>query len=161
MLYTIEERLGCFRFKTSTQHQWSKDHRMVLNYPKTFQHFLPFDCSNNQSTPKDGHLDVSNALNGPWLKMKDFTCLTSGKTKKKISDEYWHFVEDKKNDFFFPPFNTRFIRVCFSNNYGGDDIRVQGIAFFGVDTRLINLLKDFKLENSLKTLLANVSQSLH
>lgn len=122
---------------------------------------LSLAFSNNQSTPRDGHIDVSNALNGPWLTMKEFTCLPTGKTSEKICKEYLTFVEDKKNDFFFPPFSTRFLRVYFSNNYGGDDIRVQGIAFFGVDTRLIHLLKDFKLENSLKALLDNVSRSLH
>jgi hypothetical protein len=31
----------------------------------------------NQSTPKNGHIDVSNAFNGPWLKVKDFTCSSS------------------------------------------------------------------------------------
>jgi len=39
------------------------------------------DClglfSDNQSTPKSGHIDVSNAFNGPWLKVKDFTCALS------------------------------------------------------------------------------------
>jgi hypothetical protein len=45
------------------------------------------------------------------------------------------------------------------DNYGGEDIRIQGIAFFGVDMRLINLLKEYGLENSLKTLLANVKNS--
>ncbi|CAF5129386.1 unnamed protein product, partial [Rotaria magnacalcarata] len=28
----------------------------------------------NQSTPRNGHIDVSTAFNGPWLKVKDFTC---------------------------------------------------------------------------------------
>ena len=35
--------------------------------------------SDNESTPKDGHLDVSNAIHGPWLTVKDFTCLLSCK----------------------------------------------------------------------------------
>ena len=39
--------------------------------------------SNNQSTPRNGHLDVSNAVNGPWLKMTDFTCVLSRKQQKK------------------------------------------------------------------------------
>ncbi len=39
-------------------------------------------CSENQSTPKNGHFDVSNTLNGPWLKVKDFTCLL---TRKKMN----------------------------------------------------------------------------
>jgi hypothetical protein len=100
--------------------------------------------SENQSTPKNGHFDVSNALNGPWLKVKDFTCLLN---------------QENKNDFFFPSLETRFIRVFILDNYGGEDIRIQGIAFFGVDMRLINLLKEYGLENSLKTLLANVKNS--
>ena len=33
---------------------------------------------------------------------------------------------------------------------------LQGIGFFGVDTRLVNLLQEYGLENSLNTLLANV-----
>ena len=69
-------------------------------------------------------------------------------------------VEDKKNDFFFPSFETRFIRIFFLNNHGSDEIRIQNIAFFGVDTRLLNLLEQFGLGKSLKTLLANVSNSL-
>ncbi|CAF1229518.1 unnamed protein product [Adineta steineri] len=94
----------------------------------------------NPSTPKNGHIDVSNALNGPWLKVKDFTCLPS---------------EENKNDFFFPSLITRFIRVFILDNYGGDDIRIQGIAFFGVDMRLVNLLQEYGLENKLNTLLRN------
>jgi hypothetical protein len=47
------------------------------------------DFSDNQSTPKNGHLDVSNALIGPWLKVKDFTCLITRKTRNSI------FMEDK------------------------------------------------------------------
>ena len=117
--------------------------------------------SANQSTPRDGHLDVSNALNGPWLRMKDFTCSLTRKTEKKTSFYIIDLivVEEKKNDFFFPSFNTRFIRIFILNNHGSDDIRIQGVAFFGVDTRLLNLLKQFGLENSLQTLLANVSHS--
>ena len=30
--------------------------------------------SNNQSAPRNIHIDVSNAVNGPWLKVKDFSC---------------------------------------------------------------------------------------
>ena len=33
-----------------------------------------FFFSDNHSTPKNGHIDVSNAFNGPWLKVKEFTC---------------------------------------------------------------------------------------
>jgi len=97
--------------------------------------------SENQSTPKNGHIDVSNALNGPWLKVKDFTCL---------------LTQGNKNDFFFPSLKTRFIRVFILDNYGAGDIQIQGISFFGVDMRLVDLLKEYNLENSLSTLLANV-----
>lgn len=99
--------------------------------------------SENQSTPKNGHFDVSNALNGPWLKVKDFTCL---------------FTQGNKNDFFFPVLTTRFIRVFILDNYGGEDIRIQEISFYGVDTCLVNLLKEYHLENSIDTLLANVKK---
>ncbi|CAF3717650.1 unnamed protein product [Rotaria sp. Silwood1] len=94
----------------------------------------------NQSTPRSGHIDVSNAFNGPWLKVKDFTCPIS---------------QGNKNDIFFPPFKTRFIRVFISDNYGGDDIRIQGIGFYGVDMRLVEKLREYGLEKSLQTLLAN------
>jgi hypothetical protein len=66
------------------------------------------------------------------------------------------YIEGNKNDIFFTPFKTRFIRVFITDNYGGNDIRIQGIGFFGVDMRLVNLLREYKLERSLHTLLANV-----
>jgi len=69
-------------------------------------------------------------------------------------------VEGNKNDFLFPSLETRYIRVFILNNYGGEDIRIQGIGFFGLDMRLVTLLKEFSLENSLNTLLANVSSSM-
>ncbi|CAF1498963.1 unnamed protein product, partial [Adineta ricciae] len=92
------------------------------------------------SAPRNGQLDVSNAVNGPWLKVKDFTCLLS---------------QGNKNEFFFPSLETRFVRVIFRDNYGGDDIRIETIAFFGLDVRLIELLCEYALENSLGTLLMN------
>ncbi len=117
------------------------------------------DFSDNQSTPKNGHLDVSNALNGPWLKVKDFTCLIT--RKKRISmyadDCFILILEGNKNDFLFPPLKTRYIRVFILDNYNGEDIRIQGIGFFGLDMRLVTLLKEYNLENSLQTLLSNVS----
>ncbi|CAF0885690.1 unnamed protein product [Adineta ricciae] len=94
----------------------------------------------NQSTPKSGHLDVSNAFNGPWLKVKDFTCSLS---------------QGNKTDIFFAPLKTRFIRVFITDNHGGDNICIQGIGFYGVDMRLVNLLREHGLERSLQTLLAN------
>jgi hypothetical protein len=42
------------------------------------------------------------------------------------------------------------------DNYGGKDIQIRKIAFFGVDMRLIHLLQEYGLENSLQTLLENV-----
>jgi hypothetical protein len=66
------------------------------------------------------------------------------------------FVEGNKNDIFFAPLKTRFIRVYISDNYGGNDIRIQGIGFYGVEMRLVNLLREYGLEKSLQTLLANV-----
>ena len=65
-------------------------------------------------------------------------------------------VEGNKNDFFFQSLETRFIRVFILDNFGGDDIRIQGIGFFGVDMRLVNLLREYGLEKSLNALLANV-----
>ncbi|CAF2772833.1 unnamed protein product [Rotaria sp. Silwood2] len=94
----------------------------------------------NQSAPRIGHLDVSNAFNGPWLKIIDFTCV---------------LCQGNKNDFFFSPITTRYIRVSISDNYGGLDIRIQFIGFFGVDMRLVDLLRQYQLEKSLTTLLAN------
>jgi hypothetical protein len=69
-------------------------------------------------------------------------------------------VEGNKNDFLFPSLETRYIRVFILDNYGGEDIRIQGIGFFGLDMRLVTLLKEYTLENSLNTLLANVSSSM-
>jgi hypothetical protein len=66
------------------------------------------------------------------------------------------FLEGNKTDIFFTPLKTRFIRVVISDNYGGNDIRIQGIGFYGVDMRLVNLLREYGLERSLQTLLANV-----
>ena len=66
------------------------------------------------------------------------------------------YTEGNKNDIFFSPFKTRFIRIFISENYGGNDIRIQGIGFYGVDMRLVNLLREYGLERSLQTLLANV-----
>lgn len=66
-------------------------------------------------------------------------------------------VEGNKTDIFFAPLKTRFIRVFITDNYGGDDICIQGIGFYGVDMRLVNLLREHGLERSLQTLLANVS----
>jgi hypothetical protein len=43
-----------------------------------------------------------------------------------------------------------------TDNYGGNDIRIQGIGFYGVDMRLVELLREYGLERSLQTLLANV-----
>ena len=114
--------------------------------------------SDNQSTPKSGHIDVSNAFNGPWLKVKDFTCPLSRmfiKISLRIVKEFV-VLEGYKNDIFFSPLKTRFIRVFITDNYGGKDIRIQGIGFFGVDMRLVDLLREYGLERSLKTLLANV-----
>jgi hypothetical protein len=73
-----------------------------------------------------------------------------------MNDKRFLIIEGNKNDFFFPLLKTRFIRVWILNNYGGNDIRIQGIAFFGVDMRLVNLLEEYGLQNSLNTLLANV-----
>lgn len=61
-----------------------------------------------------------------------------------------------KTDIFFAPLKTRFIRITILDNYGGDDIRIQGIGFYGVDMRLVELLREYGLERSLQTLLANV-----
>ncbi|CAF4466895.1 unnamed protein product [Rotaria socialis] len=94
----------------------------------------------NQSAPRNGRIDVSNSFNGPWLKIIDFTCVLS---------------QGNKNDFYFPPVKTRFIRVHILDNYGGMDIRIKVIGFFGVDMSLVDLLRQYKLENSLNTLLAN------
>jgi hypothetical protein len=69
-------------------------------------------------------------------------------------------VEGNTNDFFFSSSKTRFIRVFILDNYGGEDIRIQGISFFGLDMRLVDLLKQFRLENSLNTLLANVRNGI-
>jgi hypothetical protein len=71
---------------------------------------------------------------------------------------YFHFlfIEGNKNDIFFPPLKTRFIRVFISDNYGGNNICIQGIGFYGVDMALVNLLREYGLERSLHTLLANV-----
>ncbi|CAF0833713.1 unnamed protein product [Rotaria sordida] len=93
----------------------------------------------HRSTPRSGRLDVSNAFNGPWLKIIDFTCILSR----------------NKNDFFFPPLKTRYVRVVILDNYGGMDIQIKYIGLFGVDTCLIDLLQQYNLEKSLKTLLAN------
>jgi len=68
----------------------------------------------------------------------------------------FYFVEGNKNDIFFAPLKTRFIRVFILDNYGGNDIRIQGIGFYGVEMRLVNLLREYGLEKSLQTLLANV-----
>ena len=73
-----------------------------------------------------------------------------------MKDHIYLIIEGNKNDFFFPSIKARFIRVFILNNYGGDHIRIQGIAFYGVDMRLVNLLREYRLENSLNTLLANV-----
>ncbi|CAF2152711.1 unnamed protein product [Rotaria magnacalcarata] len=94
----------------------------------------------NQSAPRNGRIDVSNSFNGPWLKIIDFTCVLS---------------QGNKNDFYFPSVKTRFIRVHILDNYGGMDIRIKVIGFFGVDMSLVDLLREYKLENSLNTLLAN------
>jgi len=93
----------------------------------------------NQSTPKSGRIDVSNAFNGPWLRVQDFHCPLTRTT----------------NDFFFTALKTRFVRICFAENYGGEDLRIQGIGFYGVDMRLVNILREFGLERSLPALLAN------
>ena len=50
-----------------------------LHCEEKFRYCVGF--SDNQSTPKEGHLDVSNALNGPWLQVKDFTCLLTRKNR--------------------------------------------------------------------------------
>jgi len=68
------------------------------------------------------------------------------------------YSEGNKNDIFFAPLKTRFIRVFITENYGGNDTRMQGIGFFGVDMRLVNLLREYGLERSLQTLLANVKK---
>lgn len=65
-------------------------------------------------------------------------------------------VEGNKTDVFFSPLKTRFIRVTITENHGGNDIRIQGIGFYGVDMRLVELLRAYGLERSLQTLLANV-----
>ena len=66
------------------------------------------------------------------------------------------FVEGNTTDIFFAPLKTRFIRVFITDNHGGDHIFIQGIGFYGVDMRLVNLLREHGLERSLQTLLANV-----
>jgi len=43
-------------------------------FGKRIMFFFGLVFSDNQSTPRSGHIDVSNAVNGPWLKVKDFTC---------------------------------------------------------------------------------------
>ncbi|CAF0747035.1 unnamed protein product [Didymodactylos carnosus] len=94
----------------------------------------------NASTPKEGRIDVSNAFNGPWLKVKVFQC--------PIGNRNIH-------DIFFQPVKTRFVRIFITENYGAADIRIQGIGLYGVDMQLVNLLKEFKLEESLNALLAS------
>lgn len=74
---------------------------------------------------------------------------------------FFCFSEGNKNDLFFAPLKTRFIRVFIKDNYGGNDIRIEGIGFFGVDMRLVNLLREYGLERSLQTLLANVNEEFH
>lgn len=66
------------------------------------------------------------------------------------------FLAGNKTDIFFAPLKTRFIRIIILDNYGGDDIRIQGVGFYGVDMRLVDLLREYGLERSLQTLLANV-----
>ncbi|CAF4791570.1 unnamed protein product, partial [Rotaria socialis] len=94
----------------------------------------------NQSAPRNGRIDVSNSFNGHWLKIIDFICVLS---------------QGNKNDFYFPSVKTRFIRVHILDNHGGIDIRIKVIGFFGVDMSLVDLLRQYGLENSLNTLLAN------
>ncbi|CAF4544182.1 unnamed protein product [Rotaria sp. Silwood1] len=94
----------------------------------------------NHSAPRSGHLDVSNSFNGPWLKIIDFACILSA---------------GNKNDFIFPPLKTRYVRVFILDNYGGVDIQIKLIGFFGIDMRLVDLLRQYNLEKSLNTLLAN------
>ena len=48
---------------------------------------LSFARSGGYSAPRNGQLDVSNAVNGPWLKVKDFTCLLSRKIGKMKNDD--------------------------------------------------------------------------
>lgn len=61
-----------------------------------------------------------------------------------------------KNDFFFPTVPTRFIRLWIFDNYGGDSIRIQSVEFYGVDSRLVDLLREYGLEKILPKLFANV-----
>ncbi len=46
----------------------------IIVSEKNYVFFFGLVFSDNQSTPRSGHIDVSNAVNGPWLKVKDFTC---------------------------------------------------------------------------------------
>ncbi len=78
-----------------------------------------------------------------------------------IKTKRFLILDGNKNDFFFPSLKTRFIRVFILDNYGGEDIRIQSISFYGVDMRLINLLREYKLENSLSTLIANVRYKIN
>ncbi|CAF0781501.1 unnamed protein product [Adineta ricciae] len=114
-----------------------------VTFDLKYQHYINgiqiIGCG-GYSAPRNGQLDVSNAVNGPWLKVKDFTCLLS---------------QGNKNEFFFPSLETRFVRVILRDNYGGDDIRIESIAFFGLHVRLVELLREYALENSLGTLLMN------
>lgn len=48
---------------------------------------LSFGLSGGYSAPRNGQLDVSNTVNGPWLKMKEFTCLLSRKIEDVENEE--------------------------------------------------------------------------
>lgn len=51
---------------------------------------------------------------------------------------------------------TRFVRIFVIDNHGGDDIRINGVGFYGVDMRLVAILRDYGLEGSLPGLLSHV-----
>ena len=112
--------------------------------------------SNNQSAPRNIHIDVSNAVNGPWLKVKDFSYSLSRTLPSNDDGVGTLSLAGLTNDFFFEPLKTRFIRLFITDNHGGDDNDIRRIGFFGVDMRLVNLLREYGLERSLPTLLANV-----
>jgi hypothetical protein len=78
-----------------------------------------------------------------------------------MNDKRFLIIDENKNDFFFPSLKTRFIRVFILDNYGEEDIRIQNISFYGVDMRFVNLLREYRLENSLPTLISNVRYEIN
>eukprot|EP00123_Amoebidium_parasiticum_P015790 comp23145_c1_seq1/m.37404 comp23145_c1_seq1/g.37404 ORF comp23145_c1_seq1/g.37404 comp23145_c1_seq1/m.37404 type:complete len:626 (-) comp23145_c1_seq1:221-2098(-) len=88
---------------------------------------------------KDFNFEIAESLDGPWTLIKTFTA------EQKGTDSIDTMKGDNQD---FTGFNvsTRYCRIKVLSNYGGFNTSLQQVRFFGLDSRLQEWLKEFKID---------------